>query len=150
MQLLVPIGANVALGLVLLALFFSRRSVDDARLKDGDAALREFRGQFPDAEGAATVTADQRGALIALSHGTDIGILQRRGRRWTARKIGAREIRSVALTRGNTLSLSLADFGWPRAYFQVADSEACAVWLARLESIVADGTGRRLPVSTHA
>jgi hypothetical protein len=150
MQLLIPIGANVALGLVLVALFFSRRSIDDARLNDGDAALRVFRAQFPDADGAATVTADHRGALIALSHGTHIGILQRRGRRWTARIIGARDIRSVALTRGNTLSLSLADFGWPRAYLQVADPEACTQWLARLESIVADGAEGRFPESTHA
>jgi hypothetical protein len=150
MQLLIPIGANVALGIALCALFFSRRSTDDARLNDGEAALRVFRGQFPDADGAATVTTDQRGALIALSHGTDIGILQRRGRRWTARKIGARDIRSISLMRGNTLCLSLADFGWPRADLQVADPAACAQWLARFESIVADGAGRRPPESTHA
>jgi hypothetical protein len=150
MQLLIPIGANIALGLALFALFFSWRSVDDARLKDGDTALRQFREQFPDADGAATVTTDQRGALIALNHGTDIGLLQRRGRRWTARKIGARDIRSVALTQGNALRLSLADFGWPRAYFQFADPEARAVWLARLESFVADGVERRLRVSPRA
>jgi hypothetical protein len=150
MQLLIPIGANIALGLALFALFFSRRSVDDARLKDGDTALRLFREQFPDADGAATVTTDQRGALIALNHGTDIGLLQRRGRRWTARKIAACDICSVALTQGNALRLSLADFGWPRAYFQVADPEARTEWLARLESFVADGVERRLRESPHA
>jgi hypothetical protein len=150
MQLVVPIAANVVLGIVLAALFLSRRASDDARLNDGDEALRLFRRQFPDADGAVVVAADYRGALIALHQGTAIGLLERRGRRWTARRLAPGDLRSVDLAGSDTLSLTLADFGWPRARFQIADPEARAAWLARLQSFVAGAAGRQPPVSSHA
>ena len=150
MHIWVPIAANVVLGVLLVALFLSRRTVDDARLGDGDAALRLYRAQFPDASGAATVTADERGALIALAEGSACGILQRRGRRWMAREIGADDLRSVSLTGPDTLCLALADFGWPRAQFRIADPGARSAWLTRLESLAARGAQRHAPVSTHA
>ncbi len=150
MQLVIPIAANLMLGIVLLVLFLSRRTLDHSSLSDGGEALRVFRRQFPDADGPATLTADRRGALIQLRHGTGIGLLQRRGRRWTARELTPRELRSVTRTGSGTLILSLADFGWPRAHFQIADPEACTAWLARLELFAAGGAPRRAPVSSRA
>ncbi len=150
MHLLIPIAANVVLAIVLMALFLSRRTVDGARLADGDEALRLYRERFPDTTGVATVTADRQGALIALGHGAGIGLLQRRGRRWTARKLGAGDIRSVALTGGDTLIISLADFGWPRAQLPIADPEDRAAWLAGLGSLATTSAARTATVSTHA
>ena len=150
MQLLIPIAANVVLGVVLIGLFLSRQTVDDARLSDGGEALTVFRRRFPDADGPATLTADHRGALIQVRRGTGVGLLQRRGRRWTARELAPRDLRSVTLTGGDTLVLSLADFGWPPAHFQIADAEVCAAWLARLERFAAGGDRRRSPVSSSA
>ena len=150
MQLVTPIVANVVLGMVLLVLFRLRRNVDAASLTDAGEALTVFRRQFADADGPATLTADRRGALIQLRQGTGVGLLQRRGRRWTARELAARDLRSVTRTGSDTLILSLADFGWPRAHFQLADAEACAAWLARLELFAAAGARRRSPVSAHA
>jgi len=150
MHLLIPMAANLLLGVILVALFVARRRVDDAHLADADAALRVFRVQFPDADGIATVTADQRGALIALSHGAGVGLLQRRGRRWTARRIRAGDVRAVGATGDDTLRLALADFGWPRAEFRIADATARTAWLARLESLAARRAGRPAPESTHA
>lgn len=150
MHLLIPIAANAVLAIVLMVLFLWRRTVDDARLADGEDALRLYRERFPDATGMATVTADRQGALITLGLGAGIGLLQRRGRRWTARRLGAGDIRSVALTGGDTLSLSLADFGWPRAHLPIADPDDRAAWLARLGSLATAGAARTATVSTHA
>lgn len=150
MDLLLPIAANVVLGIVLFALFFSKRTVDDARLTDGEEALGLFRRQFPDADGTATVTVDHRAALIALAYGAGIGLLDRRGRRWTMRELLPRDIRSVALAGSDTLTVTFADFGWPRAHFQIADRDACAAWFTRLKSFAARGVERRSAVSSHA
>jgi len=150
MHLLVPIAANVVLGIVLAALFLARRTSDDVRLRDGDAALQLYRRRFPDADGSATVSADERGALIALANGSGVGLLQRCGRRWAARELATRDIRSVTVMGGDTLRIALADFGLPRAHIRIADAGARAAWLARLGAGAAVDAAHRPPGASDA
>lgn len=134
MELVIAIALNVALGLVLLALLWSRRH-DAGRLSSEAEAEALFRAQFPDAAGVATLSADGRGALIQLPRG--IGVLVRAGRRWNARLIMPRELTHAQQDSAGAISLTFADFGWPRARLPIADADVRAAWLARLRTLEA-------------
>lgn len=142
MELAISIAANVALGIILLALLHWRNAGDDVRLAGAADAMDIFQRHFPDAaRGSATLTADERGALIDLRMG--VGILQRHGRRWNARLLKSGELCSVQLDRDGAINLAFADFGWPRSRFLIADADARARWMNRLEEL------RKTPPAPH-
>jgi hypothetical protein len=150
MDLVVAIATNVVLGGVLLALFLLGHGEDDVRLRDEDEALRVFRSQFPDAAGAVTLTVDRRAALLALDPGTTIGLLERRGRKWASRALSPHDLLAVELANDETLRVTLADFGWPRASFKIADADKRAAWRARLHEFMAIDARRSPAESAHA
>jgi hypothetical protein len=118
--LAISIGANVALGVVLLGILYGRRGVDEARLTDPDQALAQWRALDPRAHGRATLAADGRAALLELDDGS-LGLVERRGRRWAARSLDPRELVGVDATDDGSITLRFADFGWPRACVRIAD-----------------------------
>jgi hypothetical protein len=152
MELAIALAANVALGLVLLALFKWRRPRDTARLAGPTQALIIFQQQVPDAAGTATVAADGLTALVALDkdNGSGVGLLHRHGRRWNARELLAEDIGSVTLTHGDAITLSLADFGWPRMRVRIEDPQTRAAWLARLSALAAQRSAQHSMVTHHA
>lgn len=147
MHLAIEIAANLILGIVLLGLFVWARGREPARLASADEALSIFRQRFPEAVGIATVASEGRGALLALRDG--VGLLHLHGRRWNARKLLPEELNAVAVTHGNTITLTFADFGWPRSQILIEDTEARSAWLARLNGLAASGRGQAHSVVTH-
>jgi hypothetical protein len=140
MEFVVPITAHLIVGLLLLGLFAWRRSSESMQIAGAEQALALFREHFPDASGTVTVAADGAGALVKLGNGAGVGILERRGRRWNARQLGPRDLRSVSL-RGEVIDLTLADFGYPHARFRLSDARARTDWIARLQSLGAPTQG---------
>ncbi len=136
MELAIAIAANILLGLILLGSFAVLRRHHVAVLDGPEQALRVYTEQFPDTGGAAIVSDDRTTALIALHHRVDIGLVQRHGRRWNAREIRPKDLASVRLVGDDTIRLSLADFGWPRAPIRIQDRATRAMWLARLDALV--------------
>jgi hypothetical protein len=151
MELAIAIAANAVLGVVLLGLFLWRGKADGARLAGPAEALGLFRTHCPDAAvDTATVSADACSALIALRHDPAVGLVQRHGRRWNVRTLQAQDLRSVAVVRGNTLRLELADFAWPRVDVRLEDADERAHWQARLADLSVLRDTRRLLVTPHA
>jgi hypothetical protein len=151
MELAIAIAANVVLGIVLLGLFRWRGTADGVRLAGPAEALGLFRTHFPDAAvDAAALARDARTALIALRHDPAIGLIQRHGRRWNVRALQAEDLRSVAVVRGDTLRLELADFAWPRVDVRLEDADERAHWQARLAGLVVLRDTRRQLVTPHA
>ena len=109
-ELVISIAANLALGLVLLALLFRRRARPGVRLRDASEAIHVFRELLPEAEGTATLASDGRTALIELIHGHGIGVLRLQGKRWVARLLVPQDVASVRLTSDGALLVRLADF----------------------------------------
>jgi len=149
-ELAISIGVNVVLGVVLLALLYWKRADDTVRLAGTDEAMELFAMHFPGEVGEATLADDQRSALIDLQRGARVGFLQRQGRRWNARRLASGEISSVELGSGGIIKLKFADFGWPRAQLRIADANARALWLGRLNSLKVHGSSRRYPDTRHA
>ena len=150
MDLVVPIAANVVLGVLLFALFSRPLRASAMRLTGPDEALAIFRLQFPDATGTATVAADQLGSLIALHGDPRVGLIQRHGQRWTTRVLAPPDLLSVAESGTDALNLSLADFGWPQASVRISDPQVRAAWLSRLTSLAALGSQSSPSESPHA
>ncbi|HLW22723.1 MAG TPA: hypothetical protein VKT22_00010 [Steroidobacteraceae bacterium] len=140
-ELLFPIGVNLVLGVVLLALLLWKRRPDTVCFADEAAALHEFHHHFPDATGTATLCSDGRAALIETA--TGLGLLVRDGRRWNARMLAAHELTAVRLRDPRTLELRFADFGWPRARLRFADQDLLSRWRTRLETL------ERSPGNSH-
>jgi len=134
MELAIAIAANVVIGLVLLALFAFHRVPDSLRLAGPQEALAIYHRQFPDAVGSATVAADGNTALISLQQEAGIGLIHRQGRRWNARELLPEDLRSV-IVDGDTITLSIADFGWPRSQVRITDPGTRTSWLSRLSSL---------------
>jgi hypothetical protein len=147
-ELAIDIAANMVLGLMLLGLFAWLRAPHSARLASGDEALGIFRQRFPDAVGVPTVAGDGRCALLALRDG--IGLLHLHGRRWNARKLVPEELKAVELTGDDTITLTFADFGWPRTHVRIDDPAARSAWLARLNAVAAGGSPANSVVTRHA
>ena len=147
-ELLIAIVANLILGVLLLGMFAWLRSRDTASLASSDDALTIFRQRFPDASGVASIASDGHGALLVLRDG--IGLLHRHGRRWNARKLTPEELRGVAVTRGDRITLALADFGWPRAHIRIEDPDTRSAWLTRLGALAAARGDARSPGTRHA
>jgi len=137
-ELLFPIGANLVLGVILLALLVWKRRPDTVRLLSDADALAEFQRHFPEATGTATVSADGLAALIETATGP--GLLLRHARRWNARKLAAQELADVRTPDDATLELRFADFGWPRARLRFSDRDAMSRCRARLETLVRSRT----------
>ncbi len=135
MDLVIPIAANVVLGLMLLAIFAWLRARDPAGLASPDEALALFRQRFPGAGGTASVSADGRSALIALRQEPGVGLLHRNGRRWNARELLPDDLRAVRCL-GDTIVLTFADFGWARIRVRLANAEARELWFARLDALL--------------
>jgi hypothetical protein len=143
-ELVISIVANVALGLVLLALLFRQRADPGARLRDASEAIRVFRELLPETEGsAATLGNDGRTALIELVYGHGIGVLQLQGKRWVARVLAPQDLASVRLTSDDALLLRFADFAWPRVLVRIVDEGACSQWLQRLQALRVSSTPAR-------
>ena len=147
MQLTIEIAANIVLGIMLLGLFAWARGREPARLASAEEALTIFRQRFPEAVVTATVASDGRCALLALRD--EVGLLHLHGRRWNARKLLPEELNAVAVTHANTITLTLADFGWPRSHVLIEDAEARSAWLARLSNLAAGGRGQAHSAVTH-
>jgi len=137
-ELLFPIGANLVLGVILLALLVWKRRPDTVRLLSDADALAEFQRHFPEATGTATVSADGLAALIETATGP--GLLLRHARRWNARMLAAQELADVRTPDDATLELRFADFGWPRARLRFSDRDAMSRCRARLETLVRSRT----------
>jgi hypothetical protein len=133
-ELLFPIGANLVLGVILLALLVWKRRPDAVRLLSDVDALAEFQRHFPEAAGTATVSADGLAALIETATGP--GLLLRHARRWNARMLAAQELAAVRTPDDATLELRFADFGWPRARLRFSDRDVMSRCRARLETLV--------------
>ena len=133
MSLLVPIATHLALGAVLAAMFVRYRTTParDA-LKDPGDALRHFRLTFPQTRGRATLTADGGAALVELDGRRAVGILARRGGRWSARLLEPGDLRRVAATGDAGLRLMFRDAGWSPVTLSLADATHRAHWLGRL------------------
>jgi hypothetical protein len=136
-ELLFPIGANLVLGVVLLALLVWRRVPDPVRLLSDADALAEFQRHFPEAAGTATLCADGLAAIIETATGP--GLLLRHARRWNARMIAPQELAAVHNSDDETLELRFADFGWPRARLRFSDRDAMLRCRTRLETLVRSG-----------
>ncbi|MFZ0500697.1 MAG: hypothetical protein WAU49_05925 [Steroidobacteraceae bacterium] len=134
-ELAISIAANVALGLVLLALLFWQRAAPGVRLRDASEAIHLFRELLPEAEGTATLASDGRTALIELVHGYGIGVLQLQGKRWVARLLVPQDLASVRPTSDGALLVRLADFAWPRILVRFADESSCSQWMQRLQAL---------------
>ena len=133
-ELLFPIGANLVLGIILLALLVWKRRPDTVRLLSDADALAEFQRHFPEATGTATVSADGLAALIETATGP--GLLLRHARRWNARMLAAPELAAVRTPDDATLELRFVDFGWPRARLRFSDRDTMSRCRARLETLV--------------
>jgi hypothetical protein len=135
-ELVISIIANVALGLVLLALLFRRRAGPGVRLRDAGEAIRVFRDLLPEAECAtATLGSDGGSALIEPVYGLRVGVLQLQGKRWVARVLAPQDLASVRLTSDGALLVRFADFAWPRVLVRIADEGARSQWLQRLQAL---------------
>jgi hypothetical protein len=142
-ELVISIAVNCVLGVILLAVLLWKRVSDTERLAGAEDATRKFVHHFPDAVGVASVTDDQRGALLDLQHG-HVGLLQRQGRRWNARMLVSQDIASARMKSDGTLHLKFTDFAWPSARIRFADADSRALWLKRLtpkKSAAAPGMG---------
>ena len=152
LELLIAIGFNVVVGVLttLLIYFFWTRKRGDAGLADADTALGLFREHFPEAGGSTTLTTDRRNALIDLSDGTGIGLLQGHGHRWNAHWLKPGDVASVRVSGETKLQVRFTDYGSPRASLLLADANERAAWLARLQALTRGAaTARRGDVS-HA
>ncbi len=138
-DLLIAIGANVALGILLLPLLLRSRT-DEVRARTAAEALQIYRRHFPDALGSVLLGHDGRSALIELGGG-GLGILQRHGRRWNARALAAGELTDVRAARDGSILVGFADFGWPRARLVPPDAPAREAWLSRLQHLVRGRAG---------
>jgi hypothetical protein len=148
-ELAISIGVNLVLGILLFALLYRKRAGDEVRVSGPSEAMDIFRQYFPDAIGTATVATDQRSALIDLQWGAGIGLLQRLGRRWNARVLTPGELASVRVV-GDAVHIKFADFAWPRACIHVAEADARAKWLGRLNSLTALAFSRQGADLRHA
>jgi hypothetical protein len=94
-----------------------------------------FRSHFPEATGTATLSADRRGALIALLDSAGIGLLQSHGQRWNARTLQPGDVANVRMSDDNTLRIELTDYAGPRASLVLANADERAAWLVRLQAL---------------
>lgn len=134
-ELLLPIGANVVLGVILLVLLAWRRGPDTARLRCEAQAVAEFQRHFPELSATAAILGDDGlAALIETAAGP--GLVVRHARRWNARLLTAPELAAVRTPDDGTLELRFADFGWPRARLRFSDRDTLGRCRARLEPLV--------------
>jgi hypothetical protein len=134
MELAIAIAANIVIGAILLALFALGRAPDGVRLTGPAEALAVYRRQFPKATGSAVVASDGLAAFFPLAGGGKIGLLHRHGRRWNARELVPEDLRSVTAD-GDTITISLTDFGWPHSHIRIADAEVRREWVSRLQEL---------------
>jgi hypothetical protein len=134
-ELLLSVDVNAVLGALLWAILLWKAPRGEIPLSGPDEAMQAFQAVFPDAAGAAYISNDNRSALIALQPDDRIGFIQRRGRRWNARKLGRSDILSVRLDSNDAINITFSDFGWPRACIIFADAGTRTIWLDRLNSL---------------
>jgi hypothetical protein len=142
MELAIAIAANILIGGILLALFAWRRAPDVARLAGPDEALAIYGRQFPETASSVTLASDGLAALVSLSTESKIGLIHRHGRRWTARQLLPEDLRSVTV-HNETITVSLADFGWPSSHVLIADPQMRQDWFARLQGFAAKNYNER-------
>jgi len=149
-ELILAVGVNAVLGALLWAILLWKAPRDKFELGGPEGAMREFRAVFPEATGTASVSDDNRTALIDLQLDDQIGLLQRQGRRWNARILFPYDISSVRPDPNGALEITLSDFGWPRASIVFSDTGIRAIWLTRLTSLTALSTSRTSPEVRNA
>jgi hypothetical protein len=153
LELLIAIGFNVIVGVLttlLIYFYWNRRKRGIASQVDADTALGLFRDHFPEATGTATLTTDRRNALIDLSDGPGVGLLQGHGHRWNAHMLRPGDVASVRVAQDTTLQVRFADFGSPRASLMLADANERALWLTRLQALTRDAAATRRGDISHA
>lgn len=129
--LAIAIAANVLLGLVLLGVLFRRRTADAERLTEPAQALEQYRLLHPRAGGSVSIAVDGRAALLELADGT-VGLIERRGRRWSVRSVEPAELAGVEGKGDDVIAIRFADFGWPRSRLRLADPALRQHWIERL------------------
>lgn len=142
--LAIAILANILLGLMLLGLLYRKRGTDPERLTGAEQALAHYRTRYPTATGRAELASDGQAALLDLVDGS-VGLVQRCGRRWSVRTLEPKEIVGVARASDGTLTVSFADFGWPRARIRLS-TDACERWLERLLALRDSALSMRRPL----
>ncbi len=147
--LAISILANVLLGAVLLAMLYRTRGEGAARLTDPAQALALYRAIHPSAQGSAPLSGAGLRALIALAAG-GIGLVERRGRRWNARRLEPLEVTGVDAREDGVVTLRFADFGWPRARVALPHPATRARWIERLEGLRREGAAGTRPGMHHA
>jgi hypothetical protein len=129
--LTIAIVANIVLGIVLLGVLYRKRGSDSDRLTEPEQALARYRTRYPTASGRVDLAVDGRAALLELADGT-VGLVERCGRHWSVRVLEPREIVGVERASDGALTVSFADFGWPRARVQLSEPDTCQRWIERL------------------
>jgi hypothetical protein len=129
--LAIAIAANVLLGLVLLGVLFRRRIADAERLTEPAQALEQYRTLHPTAGGSVSIAVDGRAALLELVDGT-VGLIERRGRRWSVRSVEQSELAGVDGEGDDVIAIRFADFGWPRSRVRLSDPVLRQHWIERL------------------
>ncbi|MBS0393414.1 MAG: hypothetical protein JSR54_02250 [Proteobacteria bacterium] len=150
MDLLIPIAANVIVGLLLAALFLGRRRSEGPSLTSAREALAVFQSRYPDSQGAVTLGDDGQAALIALTPAAGVGLVHRHGRRWNARMLQPGDLESVTVANEQELVLSMADFGWPYSRVRLADPDERSRWLSRLVQLDKQAGGSPDREGAHA
>jgi hypothetical protein len=149
MELAIAIAANLVIGAILLALFAWHRAPDSVRLSGPDEALALCARHFPDRVASVMVASDGLTALISLLDESKIGLIHRHGRRWTARELLPEDLRAVTVN-GDTIALSLTDFGWPRSQICISDPEVRRSWFSRLQEFAGKSSNEHSTVTPHA
>lgn len=100
-----------------------------------DAALRLFREDFPRVESsAAEMTPDGRAAIVLAPSGAIAGCVALIGLRWTARRIGARDVASASASGART-AVRFNDFTWPSLRLAWRSAAEARDWAARFDAM---------------
>lgn len=98
-------------------------------------ALRRFREDFPNLDGASAVqTPDGRTFLLLAASGAVVGCLTLIGLRWTARRIEAHDIAEARIDGTRTI-LAFDDVTWPTLAIDWRDPVAARDWRDRFDAV---------------
>jgi hypothetical protein len=134
----IPLWAYVLLSVMAIAAIASMVR----RLRPGappvmaaENALHVFREDFPRVESASAEAApDGKTFLILAPSGALVGCVTLIGLRWTARRIGARDVASAS-ANGDRTAVTFHDFAWPSLRIDWCDEGAAQDWAARFNAM---------------
>ena len=127
------LASSVAIGVLAIAVRWLRPGAAPAMTPE--AALRLFREDFPRVEStAAEMTPDGRTAIVFAPTGGIAGCVTLIGLRWTARRIGARDVASVSVSGERTV-VRFDDFAWPSLNLGWRTAAQARDWAARFDAM---------------